>query len=354
MIIIVEPNIKEVKFWAFNKDSRYSSFIAKDIDELRDKKALEEVIYTLTKGKKPKTIVFKMLFGADLFKKPVLLNDKALTELRKLVSFMPFYIPMAEEILRSFYENFKGVQLILFFDTAFFSNLPYTEKYYAIPVEYAERNKIKRWGFHGIYHEYNGTLPQKGGKIISVVLDKQATVCAIKDNKPFSISLGYTPLEGIMGRTSCGDLDPGIVFYLMKRYKFSIFAIDEMLKKESGFLGVTGYDLGIDELVKLCGSDQKVDLAFRIYQDQILKYIGEGISSLGGVDAIVFSGCYLKNLLGVTHNLLKNISFLGINLLQLPWESNKETNLITSEKSPIKVYLNFTEPANIIYQLAFS
>jgi acetate kinase len=94
-----------------------------------------------------------------------------------------------------------------------------------------------------------------------VVIDKQTTVCSARSGNPLSISLGFTPLEGVMSRTSCGDLDPGVVFYLMNNQGFSIYKIDDILKNESGFLGLTGYDLELKELVKFYGKDRKVTLA---------------------------------------------------------------------------------------------
>ena len=162
------------------------------------------------------------------------------------------------------------------------------------------------------------------GNIISVVLDKQTTVCPVKNNLPLAISLGFTPLEGVMSRTSCGDLDPGIVFYLMNAHKFSIYKIDDILKNESGFLGLTGYDLKLKELVKFYGKDPKVNSAFEIYEGQLLKYIGEGISVLGGLDNIVFSGEGVGPLIPVIYSLIKKISFLGINIKSLPWKDKKE------------------------------
>jgi acetate kinase len=171
----------------------------------------------------------------------------------------------------------------------------------------------------------------------------------VENNLPRSISLGFTPLEGVMSRSSCGDMDPGIVFYLMNVHKFSIYKIDDLLKNESGFLGLTGYDLELKELVKFYGKDSKVNLAFDIYQAQLLKYIGEGISVLGGLDSIIFSGSEVAALTPVIHSLIKKISFLGINTKSLPWIDKKEIFSVTSGESGIKVYLNRMDLAEVIF-----
>jgi acetate kinase len=252
-------------------------------------------------------------------------------------------------MLEIFYRDFEDIPQVAFFETAFFSRLPEAEKYYAIPREFYQGNRIKKWGFHGIFHEANCEMFSQNEKCISIVFDKQTTVCSVKNHKPFSISLGYTPLEGVMSRTSCGDLDPGIVFYLMNVHKFSIYKIDDILKNESGFLGLTGYDLELKELVKFYGQDPKVNLAFDVYQAQLLKYIGEGISVLGGLDNLVFAGSQVDILLPIIYSLIKKISFLGINTKSLPWKDKKETFQITSKESKIKAYFNRMDLSAVIF-----
>jgi acetate kinase len=230
--------------------------------------------------------------------------------------------------------------LIAFFETSFFVKLPDEEKYYAIPFEYYKNSKIKKFGFHGIFHEANARLVSPRSKTISMVFDKQTTVCAIHNKSPLSISLGYTPLEGIMSDRACGDLDPGIVFYLMNVHNFSIYEIDEMLKNKSGFKGLTGYDIELKDMIKMRGKDAKIDLAFNVYESQIMKYIGEGVAAMGGVDNIIIAGSNINIVTPIIYTLIKKISFLGINIIRLPWDKDKEISNITSEESKIKVYIN--------------
>lgn len=361
MIVIVEPNLKAVRVWAIEeKDKRISSALTlEDPQEIRNGQALKKTVHKLTCGKKIEAIAFRILFGGDTFSGPARVDRQFLDKFSKLIPLMPFYVPAARELLGIFYENFEDVPLIAFFETAFFSRLPDEEKYYAIPQEYFNKTSIKRYGTHGIFHE---EAPRAAGKsdrkIISVVLDKQTTVAAIERGRtatkllaarPLSISLGYTPLEGIMGRTTCGDLDPGIVFYLMKRHGFSIFKIDAILKRESGFLGLTGYDLSLREFFKLYQRDPKVTLAMDIYQNQILKYIGEGIALLEGLDSIVFSGDYARSMAPFIYSLLKKISFLGISFRELPWSGSGEIMCVTSLDSKISCYINSATLARVIY-----
>ncbi|MEI8175819.1 MAG: hypothetical protein WCG78_03020 [Candidatus Omnitrophota bacterium] len=341
MILVVEPNLKQVRMWVFDGAAEKTPrLVVKEFDELIGAAQVAVAIREIVKRKKLEAIAFRIVFGADAFKGPARINAAFFKEFNKLVTFFPFYIPSTEQLLKSFYESYPKVPLIAFFETSFFRDLPEEEKYYPIPHEYLQRSNIKRYGFHGIFHEAASLALGKERKIISIVLDRQTTISSIHKGKPLSISQGYTPLEGVMGRTSCGDLDPGIVFYLMKRYKYSIFQIDDMLKKESGFLGLTGYDLTMSELFGLYGTDAKVTLAFDIYQNQILKYIGEGISTLGGLDAIVFAGEYADLLAPLMYSIIKKISFLGLSVQSLPWKGVNKLIRVSSDDSKIEAYCN--------------
>jgi acetate kinase len=338
MILVVEPQIKYTKIYLFDKDRpAFSvSFFNSELTE----KNLAKKISAISKNKPIEAIGFRILFGADYFKKPVLVNSNFLKSFDRIVDFFPSYVPHAKHAMSIFYQNFRKTPLIAFFETAFFTKLAEAERYYAIPYQYHAGSKIKKFGFHGIFHESAGGLFPKSKKIISIVLDKVTTVCAVRGAKPLTVSLGYTPLEGIMSRTSCGDLDPGIAFYLLDKAGYSLFKLDSILKNNSGFTGLTGYDLSFEQFAKLYGKDERVDLAFEIYQNQILKYIGEGIAIMGGVDAIVFSGCFLDTLQLTVYNLLRKIAFLGISLEKAPWDCRKELTQVNSYTSEIEVWLN--------------
>jgi len=351
MILVVDTNLKEVKFWVFKENNTEDPpvFFIKDLEEVRLSKTLRKDILGFTGGGKINAISFRILFGGDFFAKASLITPEFFVKFDKLTVFFPFYIPLMLAMIKIFCREFRGVPKFAFFETSFFSGMPEEEKYYAIPYEFQKNNKIKKWGFHGIFHEVNSGMFSRE-KCISVVFDKQTTVCSANDGRPVSISLGFTPLEGVMSRTSCGDIDPGIVFYLMNTQAFSIYKIDDILKNESGFLGLTGYDLELKDLVKFRGKDRNVRLAFDIYQAQLLKCIGEGVSALGGLDNIVFSGSEVSALVPVIHSLIKKISFLGINTRSLPWIGEEEVFLITSEESGIKVCLNrMSLPKVILY-----
>jgi len=354
MILVVDYNIKNVKIWGFGK-GRGKGFLpcaVKDADEVNNDMVLKKWIRGVTGRHNLEAIYFRVLFGGDYFKRPVPVNDKFFERFMRLTDFFPFYVPSACAVMKRFRDIYGHTPIIAFFETSFFLKLPDTEKYYAMPFEYYQDDNIKKWGFHGIFHEASAYLVPAKSKNISMVFDKQTTVCSIYNRKPFSISLGYTPLEGIMSRTSCGDMDPGIVFYLMNIRNYSMYAIDELLKNKSGFVGLTGYDIDLGDMIKLYGRDSKIDLAFEVYCNQIIKHIGDGISVMGGLDNVVIAGKNIDILTPIIHKVLKKISFLGINLISLPWDKKMKTARITSETSTINVYLNRAGLSDIICQAA--
>ena len=350
MIVVVSLSLKQTEIWTFKQGlGLLPQSFTLDTQDILISKNLDFYLKKLKKKNTIKAISFRVLFGGDYFKKPCLVDKNFYQKFRKLLSLYPFYVPLAEKVIKSFRASIAKVPFFVFFETSFFSNLPQEAKRYSLPYKYSSNSNIRRWGFGGIYHEFNAKEVLSGAKVISIVLDRQTTISSVYKNKPLSTSLGYTPLEGVMGKTSCGDLDPGIIFYLMKKYKFSIHQIDDVLKNQSGFLGVSGYDLDLFQLYKLYGKDSNVTLSFDIYKTQIFKYIGEGISMLGGLDCIVVSGPHLSALLPIVYAILKTIYFLGLSLKNLPWPNNENVSEISNKDSKIKAYLNHTPLEEIIY-----
>ena len=351
MIIAVDYNLKEVRLWACREGEKAPElcFFARDPAVLAGEDSLRGCIREISGRENIEGVSFRILFGGDYFAGPEIVNKRFLARFEKLTTLFPFYVPSMLKMLKRFKEALGGIPLVAFFETSFFLRLPESAKFYALPFKFRKDTSIRKWGFHGIFHQHNTGMFPPADKSISVVIDKQTTVCAASGNRPLSISLGYTPLEGVMSRTSCGDIDPGIVFYLMNVHNFSMHRIDEMLKNESGFLGLTGYDIELRDMLKLRGRDAKVDLAFEVYQSQVMKHIGEGIAAMGGLDNIVFAGAYLDMFIPVIYDMLKKVSFLGISTLGLPWKKDKGISAVSSRDSGIKVYLNRMELAGLIF-----
>jgi acetate kinase len=295
-------------------------------------------------------IGIRIAFGGEIFKNAVLIDETVIHNIEALIDYAPSYILLVLNVIHSIRKEFPKGKMIAFFETAYFMDLPLEEQLYAVSQEYLQAFQLRRRGFNGLFH---GSVAAHFStkKCISIVLDKKTTICAMDKGKPKSISLGYTPLEGVMGRTSCGDLDPGIVLQYMKDSQCSVFAIDDILKNKSGFVGLTGYDLSMQDFVRLWGRDKKVDFAFDLYQNHILKYIGEAITVLGSVDLLVFSGAHVPLLIPIVISLLHKIRFLGISLRDMPVTTESEYTDLTRHDSSIRVCFSATSLPGVMCEL---
>ena len=348
MVIIIEHSIREVTLWTHRAAGAPS---VKKVATMNTGDFLETdlmpFIRTMCGERETVTaFAFCLVSGGDLFPKPVRITRRAIDSLARLAPLFPLYMNHTRALFSFCLTQVGPIPMFMFSETAFFKSLPDEERYYAIPYEYSEANRIKRWGYHGLLHEDSSALFPETSQVLSIVLDRQTTVCAIKNMTPRYISMGYTPLEGIMGKTTCGDLDPGAVFYLMKAHNLSMYRIDDIL---SGFFGMTGRRADINELYQLNGKDRKVTEAFNLYFNQILQHTGEGMALLGSLDGIVFSGRYVSDLQPLVFKVLKKLSFMGLYLRRLPWKkAGDRAVFVHGDTSRIKACLNFRTKQRIM------
>lgn len=341
MIAIIDISLRSIQIMLHNPDvmqQRFQRDIMPAIDFL-DSFCNSNMYKNMWAYRDSLDIGVRIAFGGELFKKPTVINAKNMKKLECLIDYSPAYSLFMIRIIKFLKKIFSENRIIAFFETSFFLQLPSEGQLYAIPQEFLQSYQIKRTGFNGIFHEYSAKS-YNNEKCISIVLDRHTTVCALESGKPMSISLGMTPLEGIMGRTTSGDVDPGIILQYMQDTHSSVFVIDDLLKNKSGFLGITGYDLTMKEYVSLWGKDEKVNLAFNVYQNHMLKYIGEAITVLMDVESIVFTGCYVQTLWPVIVSLLKKLSFLGVSLKEMPINLDSHFQAVTRHDSRIHVYIN--------------
>lgn len=343
MIIIIEPDIRKAVFTAFGKTGSKTHEWKYDA-----KTRPADVLRRLAGGEALEAVSFLLRFGGGHFDRPARIGADFTAELAKEAESFPVYIPHACALITRVTRECAGVPLFAFFESSFFSALPEDEKRYPIDQSYSATRGIAKRGYHGMYHGAHARMFGANDRIVSVVLDRYTTVCALQGGKPRAVSLGCTPLEGIMSARTCGDIDPGVIVYLMKEHGFSLYRVDDMLKNKSGFYGMTGYNLPPDELIKLYGKDDKATLAFDVYANQVLKYLGDCIAVLHGLDTVVFAGRYVAPLAQIVYRLAKEMSFLGITLAELPGETGTELRRITSENSERHVYIHTRGEADLL------
>ena len=208
------------------------------------------------------------------------------------------------------------------FDTAFLRTLLEIASRYALPGELSERLHLRRYGFHGISHKYVSErllecleYPALGSRLIVCHLGNGASICAVKDGMSIDTSMGMTPLEGLVMGTRSGDIDPGLLIYLLKNGDYNVNTLDDLLNQRSGLLGLSGNSGDVRELEKAAEEgDTKAELALELFAYRVSKYIGAYAVALEGVDAIAFTGGIGQHSRLMRSRICRRLHFLGLQL----------------------------------------
>ncbi len=286
----------------------------------------------------------RVVHGGDL-NDSILLSKTSISHLKKFSELAPLHNPVEVKVIE-LCKKIIGCPQVAVFDTSFFQTLPETAFLYAIPRKYYEKYGIRRYGFHGTSHRYIAEQVQKKlGKsklrIISCHLGNGASIAAIKDGKAVDISMGLTPLEGLIMGTRSGDIDPGAVLYLMKKERIRPDKMDSILNKESGLLGISGQSKDVRDLLK--SKDKNARTALKMFCFRLKKYIGAYAAALGGVDVLVFTAGIGEHIYYLKNDLFKDLDFLGIKVDPKMSLNAKHGGLVSSGTSKVKVMVLHTD-----------
>lgn len=252
----------------------------------------------------------RVVHGGEELTEPVIVNAAVIGRIRKHIRIAPLHNPANLAGILSCKTLLPWAKNVAMFDTGFYKGMPDFVYMYALPWELYKKHRIRRYGFHGISHQYVSQeaarqlkKPYRSLKIVSCHLGSGASITAVKNGKAFDTSMGFTPLEGLMMSTRCGDIDPAIPGYLMKELKMTPEEIDTLMNAKSGLLGVSGYK-DLREVLTAAGhkvpgfsSKRRVSaerkyrakLALDMFAFNVARYIGMYASIMGGVDAVLFT-----------------------------------------------------------------
>ena len=285
----------------------------------------------------------RIVQGGDIFKKSALINDEVIGQIAELGTLAPLHNPAAVLVIKAVKKELPNVKQVAVFDTAFHQTMPVEAYTYALPEEQRVKYKIRRYGAHGTSHKFvaeeAAKIIGKNSKIITCHIGSGASITAVKDGVCIDTSMGMTPLAGIVMDTRCGDIDPYIPLYIMKTQNLSANEVNEMMNKQSGKTGLTGYSDSRDFEAAYDRGEQAVLDAMKCYIYSIAKYIGAYTVAMGGVDAIVFTAGVGENSALVRKLVLERVSCLGI---ELDEEKNKirgEIVEITNPSSKVKAFI---------------
>lgn len=266
------------------------------------------------------SIGHRVVHGGEAFSDSVLVTDRVKAAIEKYFQFAPLHNPHNLKGILACERLLPNAPQVAVFDTAFHHTIPPKAYMYGLPYALYEKLGIRRYGFHGTSHKF---VAQKAAdflkkpidslKLITCHLGNGASITAVDSGKSVDTSMGFTPLEGLVMGTRCGDIDPALVPYIMKREKLTADQMDAIMNKNSGLLGLTGTSNDMREIEAEArrGSEQH-RLALEIYCNRIKKYIGAYMAEMGGADAIVFTGGIGENAHFIRSRSLSDLSRLGI------------------------------------------
>ncbi|EHH1243327.1 acetate/propionate family kinase [Vibrio parahaemolyticus] len=260
----------------------------------------------------------RIVHGGEKFTKTVRITEEVTQEIEKLVDLAPLHNPAGAIGIRAAVEAFPSLPQFAVFDTAFHQTMPQRAFTGAIAKELYTDFGIRRYGFHGTSHYFVSreaakmiNKPIEESSFISVHLGNGASVCAINNGESVDTSMGFTPLSGLMMGTRCGDLDPGIIEYLLKK-GWSQEKVFNSLNKASGFLGVSGLTSDARGILEAMEEGHEgAALAFQVFTYRVSKYIASYLAALDSFDGIIFTGGIGENSMPIRREILKNLKLLG-------------------------------------------
>ncbi|MBZ7954157.1 acetate kinase [Campylobacter sp. W0018] len=285
----------------------------------------------------------RIVHGGKTLTKHCLIDDHVLNEIDRVSVFAPLHNPAHLAGIKTMIKAAPNVPNVAVFDTAFHQTMPDYAYMYALPYEFYDKDGIRRYGFHGTSHAYVSSkaanlLGKSSVNVISAHLGNGASVCAVENGKSIDTSMGFTPLEGLVMGTRCGDMDPAIIPFISKARGLSIDEIDNLMNKKSGVYGICGYNDFRDIESRVEKGEEKARLAFDMFCYRLVKYIGAYLAVLPGTDGIIFTGGIGENSSLVRQKVCEKLAHLGIELdLNLNSQRMSTERIISTANSKIKV-----------------
>jgi acetate kinase len=300
----------------------------------------------------------RVVHGGDRFTTSVLIDDDVITALEALCDIAPLHNPGAVSGIRAARKILgDGVPMVAAFDTCFHHTIPETAALYAIPFELSQKLKIRRYGFHGLAHQYDiARYAELTGKLVAQVnavtlhLGNGCSATAIRNGQSIDTSMGFTPLEGLVMGTRSGDLDPALVSYLAGKEQADAAEVDSWLNKRSGLLGLSGLSNDMRELTAAYQRNPRARLAVDVFCYRARKYVGAYLAALEGrVEAVIFSGGIGENSPLVRKKILSGMEWCGLSLDNgMNEKIIGRDGSISAAQSPLDLFVIHTDEEAII------
>lgn len=303
-------------------------------------------------------IGYRIVHGGERYKQPTKIDGEAIEYLRSIASLAPNHMPGAIDCVEAFRAVYPEVAHVACFDTAFFSEMPKVNQTLPIPKSISEEG-VRRYGFHGLSYEYllesfqdhEGEVAARG-RVILAHMGNGVSLTACRDGRPVDTTMGFTPVSGVPMSTRTGDIEPGVIFYLMREKGMTLEEISDMVTKRSGLLGISGDTSDMYHLLQHQHENESSALAVEYFCYEIKKQIGAYIAALGGVDSIIFAGGIGERSDEIRARVLEGLGFIGVVID--PERNKRNARLISGDDSSVGVHVIPTHEDIIIAKQAMA
>ncbi|MBR4438705.1 MAG: acetate kinase [Bacteroidales bacterium] len=299
----------------------------------------------------------RVVHGGEYFTQSCIIDNRVKEGIDKCSTLAPLHNPAGLLGIKAVEASLPSVPQVAVFDTSFLQTIPDFAYMYGLPYEFYEKDRIRRYGFHGTSHRFVSKagaelagLDYNDCKIITCHLGNGSSVTAVKNGRAVDTSLGMTTIDGLIMGTRCGQLDPGVVTYIMKTHNYSVEQMDKILSKESGFVGVSGVSSDARDLEEAAAKgDKRAALTLNMFRYGLLKHIGAFAAAMGGVDLIVFTGGIGENDFRTRAFIGEKCAYLGIDFdFELNNGLRGKTTMLTKKDSKVKVAVVATNEELVI------
>ena len=303
MILALNGGSSSLKFATFDGEKCILRGQAADLDDVFDRVG------------KPASVGHRLVHGGPKHDKPALVTDELLADLEEAVEFAPLHLPAEIAAIRSVRERFGNLPQVVCFDTGFHQSLPAVARTFAIP----QIAGVRRYGFHGLSYEYIASVltPEQQRRAVFAHLGSGASLCAVRDGQSVDTTMGLTPAGGVVMGTRPGDLDPGVLLYLLD-HGHDRASLDQLINHESG-LKAMARTSDMQHLLASRGTDPRASLAIDVFCYSVKKAIGSYAAVLGGIDTLVFTGGIGEHAAAIVQQITDGLGFLSIKeILTIP------------------------------------
>lgn len=298
----------------------------------------------------------RVVHGGERFNSSVLLTDDVLAEITKCIDIAPLHNPPNLKGISAMQELIPGIPQVGVFDTAFHQTMEPKAYMYGIPYVLYKKYGIRRYGFHGTSHRFVTKracellgVDYNTQKIISCHLGNGASVAAVKNGKSVDTSMGFTPIEGLIMGTRCGDLDVGVVHFIMEKEEIGIKSASTLFNKNAGMLGISGVSSDMREIeTAKTNGNARAALALDIYNYKVKKYIGSYVAAMGGLDILIMTGGIGENADTTREGICSELDCLGISLDYAKNKGFRSEGIISTSDSKVKILVVPTDEELLI------